>query len=1123
MGVSHSISKQSIRYTDRSKDKDRVYRIPLDVAVQAVVLLQKRARIVVAKKKVEQVRQNLITSHELATNYLEQVKTRATSSSAKSLHSNNLGLARSSSVMAMAKARCNLYPTDKLATKAFHYLFTREHSPAAIIYPLVGFVVQAKLQSQTSSGISYDVFINLCHHPYISQMTGTLPRLQPMSASATTKIHGHSTRQQDAATTATSFDTLPGLAAAGGDNRVAIVFDVLISSLEYDDEFVYMDGVGVIPLRKNSKEKFATAVINYLNSQDFLSRINTKTLVPLFQQVFMDVSRGSIGLDFYLPRLPRPYVGDISPLVLRKSGEEQLLHYLESSATQNPTSNHTGSVPNTPATAASTSPRYASNNLLSSDSLTQVRKVPPVIQGWLTLGNGMYDVPRQSMDEIDFSSALSSSQRAKEHRGNENLFDGLVDEGEEDDYEFIKHRHTISQKLKAEKLQETSGNESVYAVLNCGVLTLYRQRSTLSEDTEGTKPSYINNYYRNEMSTYNNTAVAGESELIPPNCEEIVRFILCSHAVNTEMSTGNGVFAVHFVPLTALPVAAESMTYSLTSSPRSRALNAASDNGRKLHDFSSIPPLASQYRASPTMIRDCISLFFNRAKSHTLEGYNLYDSGIDPISKDMDDRQLARSKKESPKATKEKVTNSENKLTLKFHSFSEILTWKLYIAEHMNFSADRIRTVIGASQLDFSTVADTIERSQSSSPRVVSGAGHGNRMRMMESIDEREQLEEAGADKEENDVTSHCRVNGAIDGADIVRPSEMLKNERKSITTFDEIVENTEDMPFADLANPINSSATTASPVFEELKLNRKTEVRLQDNNMDGISNTDKPVRKSFIKLAGFKESSILPHSHHTENGSRVLDEKDFHAKTVKSKNEVTQSTRIANDVEISQTKKDEHEEYKKVPEQRMALPVVPPIDTSAPQRNFHDPLADDKFSPKKESAKTTLGLAKVLEYLTVPERLLIRFGGWVRVSKAVGVLSELSESQLAEMDGAIDSNSLFNDIPVYLEIDCGFMKLFYREHDPEYDELSIPFAVIPLANTVMFAQPITASEQPQIFSDGIPAAVAAIFTGTGKSISAAGSSPNADDQPTVETIGTALSVCNPGGCFPKEVLIGKF
>lgn len=200
-------------------------------------------------------------------------------------------------------------------------------STSLLIYPSLGFVIKSKTMD-----IGRKVFVNITHHELVpttnnANMKFTQPRL--LLSTSTTEVGNLEM----------VFENI-------------LVFDVLISSAEYNEHFVYKQGMGVVPVSAKIKNKYSEMAIHFLNSFEHSynnshpyyhssssnntkintfnnsspvgsnsrkSKKNTAKAIGLPTTLVDDsISDFKISLSYKFPKIKRCYVGEVTPMIFHQ-------------------------------------------------------------------------------------------------------------------------------------------------------------------------------------------------------------------------------------------------------------------------------------------------------------------------------------------------------------------------------------------------------------------------------------------------------------------------------------------------------------------------------------------------------------------------------------------------------------------------------------------------------------------------------------------------------------------------------------------------------------------------------------------------------------------------------------
>lgn len=250
-------------------------KVPLHIAVQAVVLIQTRVRIYLARKKLKQLRDTKSDQQKKAADIVKNMKIKTDKMSRKinvltrrsisaeddeSVKSENTlrksGLIKAP-MMLSSKMSQRFYPSQQQRSVALgdmskslaaaldsDQVFSTDGPGGAdkglivseeIIYPFIGFVIKTQVFATLRK-----LFINVTHSPRVPQMLASPVRQW---------------------TDCTHHDADGQLVAS----EVTLV-DVVIPSSDFDSLFVFKLGIGIVPIDETKKRDLATACVEYVNA-----------------------------------------------------------------------------------------------------------------------------------------------------------------------------------------------------------------------------------------------------------------------------------------------------------------------------------------------------------------------------------------------------------------------------------------------------------------------------------------------------------------------------------------------------------------------------------------------------------------------------------------------------------------------------------------------------------------------------------------------------------------------------------------------------------------------------------------------------------------------------------------
>lgn len=298
------------------------HKVPLNIAVASVIVVQRYVRGHLARKKYKQMRSREKIMAQAATDYLNSVRMQRV----KTDRHSEVGMLRRSwmegsdspmrGMGSFSFDSTNHHHHDSAAHSISGTLSTfgghrdRENSLAAasrrfsyddhnllhtqkevdetdeeraLIYPFIGFVIKAKLEISGRK-----VFINLSHSPKIQR-----------AAAATLRTWTEEKRHDD-----------------DGELIVeeVLVIDLVIPSSDFDDRFVYKDGVGLVPTGPHVKDHLGDLCVMMLNSIDHCPDPLTPPISSLKSSEDYKLSPHTNW-----PKIKRGYVGNIFPMIYEPS------------------------------------------------------------------------------------------------------------------------------------------------------------------------------------------------------------------------------------------------------------------------------------------------------------------------------------------------------------------------------------------------------------------------------------------------------------------------------------------------------------------------------------------------------------------------------------------------------------------------------------------------------------------------------------------------------------------------------------------------------------------------------------------------------------------------------------
>lgn len=515
-------------------------KVPLHIAIQAVIILQTNIRVFLAKKKLENLRHDRNHAEKQAHEYLQSVKKtknnnnnnnavskkrnalsrksisagsdddgmsfisrrpvsshtpgsrRATASSASQRFFPSVSQTSQRMVSASRKhpiggIGSNVSPFNNLLRSDLAQRLAGNPNIFAastdVIYPFLGYVIKSRVNSTRRK-----LFINICHSPKVNRII-----CSPVREWTDTSHH-----DDDGA-------------------RVAVdvsLVDVVIPSVIFDEIFVYQEkSASMVALDEMKRIELSTACVAYLNNLYSETGNGVDSQDEDNDDGFgMSNDDGEDGANskqfcstqFKLPRIKRAYVGILTPLFLTFDDEKE-----------------------------ETSVAYLEPFRLSLALTTVSADVsfPPEVS---------YDMAMAWSSVHETSSLVQSSVKpASTNKRVSSLLDSS-DEEDETSHELEKH-----QKEYLSNLQRFKTGMRVYVEITHGVLYLYRRRADHNDNNASTTNS-------KEPPSLKNGPLLGNSTntpLIPGGEEELARILLSSYDMSPAVDAKNDLFFLHFDPV----------------------------------------------------------------------------------------------------------------------------------------------------------------------------------------------------------------------------------------------------------------------------------------------------------------------------------------------------------------------------------------------------------------------------------------------------------------------------------------------------------------------------------------------------------------------------------------------
>eukprot|EP01034_Spumella_vulgaris_P034186 gene34186-42149_t len=333
-----------------------------------------------------------------------------------------------------------------------------------------------------------------------------------------------------------------------------LVFDVVISSSEYLDNFQYKQGIGIVPKHSKVKNKFSEMAISFLNSFEHsystatphsASHSPTKGKGKKQASSDSESSDFKISTAYKIPKIRRGYVGELLPLVF----DLHSVHMM-----------HSFCKPVDRPVKGAKKPKASSG----ANSLS----LPPLVRSWVSLPavaplegadgsdvtnmltRGSFSMTRSGSDlgtryseptvEDRYTGSVASASVTLTAGNTKRSMNDLSDDEEEgvlDD----------SQKEYFKRLNALQSGLAAYLTLNHGCLTLYNSLNLMSVPAQNKPRSSLPDGKQNDLRI--NTAPYGR--------DEFMRLLLCDYQVSTLIDQSNNIFYVQLLPSGADSVTAQ--------------------------------------------------------------------------------------------------------------------------------------------------------------------------------------------------------------------------------------------------------------------------------------------------------------------------------------------------------------------------------------------------------------------------------------------------------------------------------------------------------------------------------------------------------------------------------------
>lgn len=308
-GVSKPLSAENVE-----EKKKKVAKIPLNIALVAIVKIQVRFRMRLARRRFEEVRVRVLEERrleELARRL--KVPERDETTPMKTGAVDYVG--HSEDVNVRNRFIRKAAPAEHNVKFAAPHASTNSRKPAAvtdlslilekysladsthcIISPLVGFVVKSRCNATGRK-----IFFNICHHETIVTMV-CAPVREVSDTAATELLKEMSSSRRPSfslsgrpfsAMSMTMFNNTSGNFETA-EHPTVLVADIVLPSAEFEECFAYNDDEGLVPISAAVRKEMARQAIKFWNI----------------------TNNDDISGSFTFPRIKRGYFGDLLPMTL---------------------------------------------------------------------------------------------------------------------------------------------------------------------------------------------------------------------------------------------------------------------------------------------------------------------------------------------------------------------------------------------------------------------------------------------------------------------------------------------------------------------------------------------------------------------------------------------------------------------------------------------------------------------------------------------------------------------------------------------------------------------------------------------------------------------------------------
>lgn len=309
MGSAVSTSRPT---SSSHEQKKKVAKIPLNIALLAIVKIQSQYRRRMAAQRFEEIREIVMEERRLAELQRLADEEENAEEETPMITSSMQGSTKTPSMNHRNRFMRKVIPADQLAalseddTPSFGASFDpssviSKYTPlgdSVVIYPLVGFVVKSR-----SNLTGKKIFLNICHHETVMTMEATPVReindstaavfARDTSSSLLPGISSVGRPYTANSMINTSFNGSSSMLGSGANNMIQIG-DVILPSPEYEECFSYDEDQGMVPIDGNVRLEIARQAIKFWNitHQEDISDVCT------------------------FPKMKRGYFGDLLPLTL---------------------------------------------------------------------------------------------------------------------------------------------------------------------------------------------------------------------------------------------------------------------------------------------------------------------------------------------------------------------------------------------------------------------------------------------------------------------------------------------------------------------------------------------------------------------------------------------------------------------------------------------------------------------------------------------------------------------------------------------------------------------------------------------------------------------------------------